>query len=549
MNTFLIIALSLIFICAAWIIRILLVRNKAEKTEKILLIFDTLRKIYKALLDVGILAPKEVAICFDHLNSLLEENKIVENFQNNFYLLQRESFNLDSLHLRFEIGFMSTDIFLEQLAKFEKRYFGKVLLPRFQSQEEFEINFAENELKEELEITFEDKEKEEAKPPTSPDEMYGLLGVDALSIHVGKYLVELADPEKGGQLVPDIGLLRQHMTLIYGYILPPVRIAENKDNELNEYKIVIRGNAVSTSTVYPTRYMILKSHWDKTFDKPPDEFVQGIEPTLKEKAYWLKTDYLNKLIEDKSWTWPYLTAVQAITYHLMETVIANIEQLFTKVDLCRVLDQVRSMNPALVDNLIPHVLNIGILRKVLINLIREKVSIKDIHYILENLEDLATETTNADLLSERLRVLLYRQISATNAIDNKKILAIKLDYDLEEKLIEFLQIVNHQAILVLPPEQAVSLVTKILDVSRDINSEYNRRPVVLTAKPSIRLPLARLIHGSENQTAVMGYAELSSDFRPEILNTIGLNDLTSNNLANEASSEEENQPEEIQRAS
>jgi flagellar biosynthesis protein FlhA len=391
--------------------------------------------------------------------------------------------------------------------------------------------------------------KEEAKPPTSPDQMYGLLGVDALSIHVGKDLVELADPEKGGRLIEDLGLLRQHMTLIYGYILPPVRITDNKDNEPNEYKIVIRGNAVSSSEVYPDRYIILKSHWDKTFDKPPTEFIEVLEPTLKEKAYWLKADYLNKLVEDKSWTEPCLTAVQAITYHLMETVIANIEQLFTKVDLCRVLDQVRSMNPALVDNLIPHVLNIGILRKVLINLIREKVSIKDIHYILENLEDLATETTNADLLSEKLRILLYRQISATNAIDNKKILAIKLDYDLEDKLTEFLQIVNHQAILVLPPEQALPLISKISGISRDINSEYNRRPVVLTATPSIRLPLARLIHGLDNQTAVMSYLELSSDFRPEILNTIGLNDLANNNFTNEASSEEENQTEQIQRSS
>ncbi len=361
--------------------------------------------------------------------------------------------------------------------------------------------------------------KEEAKPHTSPDEMYGLLGVDALSIYVGKDLIELADPEKGGQLVPDIGLLRQHITSTYGYILPPVRILDSKFNEPNEYNIVIRGNAVSRSTVYPDRYMILQSHWDKTFDKLPDEFIEGFEPVVKEKAYWLKTDYLNQLVEDKSWTRPYLTAVQAITYHLMETVSANIEELFTKADLLRVLDQVRETDSVLVDNVL-NVLSISTLRKVLINLIREKVSVKDINYILENLEDLATETTDADLLSEKLRILLYRQISATNAEKNKTILAIKLDSALEEKLIEFVQIVNHQAILVLPPEKAVSLVRKIVDISTDINSQYNRRPVVLMANSSIRLPLARLIHGSDNQTAIMTYAELSNDFRPEILNTV-----------------------------
>ena len=94
----------------------------------------------------------------------------------------------------------------------------------------------------------------------------------------------------------------------------------------------------------------------------------------------------------------------------------------------------------------------------------------------------------------------------------------------------------------------MALIRKILDVSKDINSQFNRRPVVLTATPSIRLPLARLIHGSDNQTAVMGYAELSNDFRPEILNTISLSDLVSNNFINQAL-ENTSQPEQIQRAS
>jgi type III secretory pathway component EscV len=623
MNTFLIVALSLIFICTAWIIRILLVRIEEEKTAKILCLLYNLRIAYRIAFEKKIISDKELLTLINEMNNINCKDILSKGFKDS--MVCEDSWKIDLICREFwsEMNDMEKyKLFFGKLAKFEKRYFSKVLLQGLENKEKEESKPSDEELKEKRqgEIYFlsfvgalsfscilniilllkglnhqvfyftllalilniallffvftmiytayfnkneksnpetnkpleseeefvldsiEDKPKEEVKPPTSPDQMYGLLGVDALSIHVGKDLIDLADPEKGGQLVPDIGLLRQHMTLIYGYILPPVRIADNRANGPYQYNIVVRGNTVSSSEVYPNRYMILKSHWDRTFDGPPPEFIEGIEPTLKEKAYWLKADYLNKLVEDKSWTEPYLTAVQAITYHLMETVIANIEDLFTKADLRRVLDQVRETDSVLVDNVL-NVLSISTLRKVLINLIREKVSIKDIHYILENLEDLATETTNADLLSEKLRILLARQISATNAIDNKKILAIKLDSDLEDKLTEFLQIVNHQAILVLPPEQAVSLVRKIVDISRDINSEYNRRPVVLTATPSVRLPLARLIHGSENQTAVMGYAELSSDFRPEVLNTVGLNDLVGNNFTNKASSEEEKQTE------
>ncbi len=391
-------------------------------------------------------------------------------------------------------------------------------------------------------------QQEQIKPPTSPDQMYGLLGVDALSLHVGANLIELADPASGGRLIEDIGLLRQHMTLIYGYILPPVRIADNRANGPYQYNIVVRGNTVSSSEVYPNRYMILKSHWDRTFDGPPPNAVNGIEPTLKEEAYWMQPDYLEGLVRERQWNWPYLTAVQAITYHLMETVIGNIEELFTKVDVRRVLDQVRNMDPALVDNLIPQVLSVSDLRHILINLISEKVSIKDINYILERLEDLAQKTRDPDLLSEKLRMSLARQISANNALENKTILTITLEPALEQKLEQVLYRIEDKAILVLPPDQSISLIRKILDISRDINSQFNRRPVVLTATPSIRLPLARLIHGSDNQTAVMAYAELSNDFRPEILNTVGLNDLVNNNFANQVM-EGINQPEQIQRAS
>jgi flagellar biosynthesis protein FlhA len=392
-------------------------------------------------------------------------------------------------------------------------------------------------------------QQEQIKPPTSPDQMYGLLGVDALSLHVGANLIELADPASGGRLIEDIGLLRQHMTLIYGYILPPVRIADNRANGPYQYNIVVRGNTVSSSEVYPNRYMILKSHWDRTFDGPPPNAVNGIEPTLKEEAYWLPPDYLESLVRERQWNWPYLTAVQGITYHLMETVIANIEELFTKVDVRRVLDQVRNMDPALVDNLIPQVLSVSDLRHILINLISEKVSVKDINYILERLEDLAQKTRDPDLLSEKLRMSLARQISATNALENKTILTITLEPALEQKLEQVLYGIEDKAILVLPPDQSIALIRKILDVSRDINSQFNRRPVVLTATPSIRLPLARLIHGSDNQTAVMGYAELSNDFRPEILNTISLSDLVSNNFINQQALENTSQPDQIQRAS
>jgi flagellar biosynthesis protein FlhA len=365
--------------------------------------------------------------------------------------------------------------------------------------------------------------QEQAKPPTSPEQMYGLLGVDALSVHVGSNLIELADPSVGGRLIEDVGSLRQHMTLTYGYILPPVRICDARMIGPYEYRIIVRGNTVASAEVYPQRYMILKSHWDKLFQSPPPNFLNGWEPNLKEPAYWLQPDYLEGLIKERKWNRPYLTPVQAVTYHLSETVILHIEELLTKVDVRKIIDQVRQIDPPLVDNLIPAVLNISDIRKILINLIKEKVSVRDIHYILERLEDYGLTVRDPDLLSEKVRMCLARQICSQYAAD-KTILAISLSPDLEMQMQDSLQRIEDKFILTLDPETSRSIVAKITDSINEVYLQLERKPVIV-CDPGVRLPLARLVHSFDSQVVVLSYAELSTDFKVEILNTIGSSDL------------------------
>ncbi|MDJ0624970.1 MAG: flagellar biosynthesis protein FlhA [Candidatus Caenarcaniphilales bacterium] len=365
--------------------------------------------------------------------------------------------------------------------------------------------------------------QEQTKPPTTPEQMYSLLGVDALSVHVGSNLIELADPASGGRLIEDIGSLRQHMTLTFGYILPPVRICDARLIGPYEYRIIVRGNTVSSSEVYPQRYLILKSHWDKLFNTPPPNALNAWEPNLKEAAYWVQPDYLEELIKDRKWNRPYLTPVQAITYHVSETVILHIEELFTKVDVRKIIDQVRQVDPPLVDNVTPNILQITDLRKILINLLKEKVSIRDIHYILERLEDFGQTIRDADLLSEKVRMCLARQICAQHAAD-KTILAIALSPEIEQQMEESLQRIEDKFVLTLDPEQARRVIGKIVDSVTEVYGQLERRPVIV-CNPGIRLPLARLIQNFDTQIVVMSYVELSTDFKVEILNTIDIGDI------------------------
>ncbi len=372
-------------------------------------------------------------------------------------------------------------------------------------------------------VNYEQQVQEQTKPPTSPEQMYNLLGVDALSIHVGSNLIELADPASGGRLIEEIGTLRQTLTLNLGYILPPVRICDARMIGPYEYRIIVRGNTVSSSEIYPQRYMILKSHWDKLFPTPPQNALNGWEPSLKEAAYWVQPEYLEELIRDRKWNRPYLTAVQALTYHLSETVVQHIDELLTKVDVRKILDQVRQIDPPLVDSVVPNTLSIGDLRKILINLIKEKVSIRDIHYILERLEDFGTSIRDADLLSEKIRMCLARQICAQHAPD-KRILAITLSPDIEQQMEESLQRIEDKFVLTLDPEQARRIIGRIIDSVMEVYNQFERRPIIV-CNPGIRLPLARLIDAFDSQIVVMSYVELSPDFKVEVLNTIDMNDL------------------------
>lgn len=367
---------------------------------------------------------------------------------------------------------------------------------------------------------IEEQIQEHSTPPRSPEEMYSLLGVDALGVHVGSNLIELADPASGGKLIEEIGLLRQNLTLTLGYILPPCRIADSRTIGPYQYQVLVRGSPVATGELYPGRYMVLKSHWDTIMGGPSPSGLNGWEPVQKVQAYWIKADQMDNLIKEGKWNRPYATPIQALTYHLVETVIKHIEELFTKVDVRRVIDQVREVDQPLIDNLIPGMLSIGDIRRILVNLLSEKVSIKDIHYIAERLEDLSMTSRDPDLLSEKLRMNLSRQICTQSAPD-KRIFAITLSPEIEEQMEESLQRVEDKFVLTMDPTVARTVMAKLLESITGATVRIGRKPILVT-NPAIRLPLARLIHSFESQITVMAYTELAPDFRVEVLNTIEL---------------------------
>lgn len=353
-------------------------------------------------------------------------------------------------------------------------------------------------------------------PRATPEMMYSLLEVDKLAVWVGSGLLDIADPARNGTLVPEIASLRHQLTLNLGYILPSVRIMDAPSLSPNEYRVVIRDTTVASAEVYADKMLILREDWDNIYSEPPPGSLPGWEPALQEAAYWVDPEYLEQI----DWDRPAAPAVRVITAHIAEVVRKNIDDLLEKADVRRVLDQVKQYDSQLIDNLVPGAISLGDLRRVFVNMLKERVSIRDIHYILERLEDLTVAIKDPDQLSEKLRVALGRQICLEFATPDRQLPAMAFHPSWETRLEQALQKVDNNMVLILEPKQIQNLVTMISNSSRRILEQVERRPILICG-PSLRLPLFRLIEQFDPHVHILSYAELSPDFNIQVMETIG----------------------------
>ena len=263
----------------------------------------------------------------------------------------------------------------------------------------------------------------------NPNKMYERLGVDVLSLQVGAGLLVIADPDQEGQLLAKIAALRQRVTDELGYILPNIRIMDSSALEANEYVISIRNNVVASGYVYPGKYMVIADQWDSVKKTIPEDAIVGVDPTYQTQAYWIG--------EADAKATKNVTAVDAtdvLVTHLQECVRKHVDEVMTKTDVLKLMELVRSQDPTLVNDLVPAIISTSDLRKIFVNLIREKVSIKDIIFVFERLCDYARFSKEPDILSERLRAALGRQICLSNVDREKVLYALTLSPEWEKTL-------------------------------------------------------------------------------------------------------------------
>ena len=256
----------------------------------------------------------------------------------------------------------------------------------------------------------------EMRDLTNTDKMYERLGTDVLCLSVGEGLMCIIDPDYSSSFLAKNIAIRQRLTDALGYIIPNIRIVDCTKLEENEYTISIRGTRVASGYVYPNKVMVKAKDWDETGKEIPENVTIGVAFD-NEQCYWVNE------VDAKGLN--YMLPEDVIIKHEENIYIQYVDKIMVNADVEKYLEIIKTTNPKLVETLLSR-LDIEDIRDVFVNLIRERVSIKDAPYIVERLSYHAREDKKPEYLSEQLRSDLALQICSQNIDEDKVIYATKL---------------------------------------------------------------------------------------------------------------------------
>src|SRR4051812_18026417 len=273
------------------------------------------------------------------------------------------------------------------------------------------------------------REPEPMTPAAEPgsERMEDLLQVDPLELEIGYRLIALAEPTRGGDLLDRIRAVRQSVARELGLIVPQVRIRDEMGLGPHEYRLKIRGAAVGQGIAYAGRLLAV----------PPAGLVtrpdgrDGIDPVTGQPAVWIHAD--GREVAELAGC-RVLDASAVVAGHFGEIVLGHADELMTREQVGRLLDRARATSPALVDEVVPGLLRAGELQRILQNLLRERVSIRDLETILETLAVHAGKTKDAGVLTEHVRAGLARRITEQYRGSDGRLRVVTLSRALDARL-------------------------------------------------------------------------------------------------------------------
>lgn len=350
-------------------------------------------------------------------------------------------------------------------------------------------------------------------PPEEKVEQY--LQVDPIEVEIGYGLISLVDEKQGGNLFQKISSTRKLIALDFGVLIPPVRVRDNLQLSPNEYIIKIKGNVISSYEIYPDRMLAMNPG-------AINETVNGLpttDPAFGLQSYWITIEEKEKA-EMLGFT--VVDCISVITTHLQEVLKRNFERILTRQDVKQLLENIKKEYAAVVDEINPDILNLGTIQKVLQNLLKENIPIKDFVQILEALIDYSKTTKNVDVLTEYVRHTIGETIANIYRDNNGIIHAAALSETLEGSITKSLQAQKDNIVtLGLHPTVLRELNVQLRVAVEKFNS-LGYPPILITSA-TIRPYFYRLINSSFPDWSILSYSELPANVELEFIGKIEVN--------------------------
>ncbi len=371
-------------------------------------------------------------------------------------------------------------------------------------------NQQEQAIKEEVE-----EEEVQADEVRRHENVNSLLHVDPIELEFGYGIIPLADVNQGGDLLDRVVMIRRQIALELGAVVPIIRLRDNIQLNPNQYIIKIKGIQVSEGEILFDHYMAMNPGY-------VEDEITGIptfEPAFHLEAMWI-TESQRERAESLGYT--VVDPPSIIATHLTEIIKKHLDELLNRQDVQNLIDNIKESNKTLVDELVPKLLGVGDIQKVLQNLLREGISIRDLITIFETLADYAATSRDTDILTEYVRQSLKRAISSKYFGDGDMTSVVTLDPKIEQMIMGSIKQTEQGAYISLDPA-VTKKILKSTEVEIQKLENKGQAPIIITS-PIVRMYFKKLTNDYFKDLIVISYNEIDSNIELKSVGVVTIDD-------------------------
>lgn len=341
----------------------------------------------------------------------------------------------------------------------------------------------------------------------SPESMYSKVRQEKLSIHLSEEALELVNPDSGGVLIAETVKIRQKLAEGLGYVIPKIIFEDDEELNAFEFSIRIRGLDVLKSSVYPNYLMFFEE--DLKLDKKQKGAIYSVDEITGKKIVWIEEKKTKDFWQNG------LKPAEFVARLLEQVVITNVDELLDYSDVNKYMEIVGEKNLFLVENIIPDFISVAEIRYILVSLLREEVSIKDIIYIFEKINDFSDEPSKEELLS-KLRLSLSKHISKKIANGDGLIQAFELTEKTYNKL--FSKVNSNDDIVRIESRKIEKITNSILKKSKQYNLDLNN--LIILTPIEVRHITFMVLSQFISNIKIIAKEEIANDYTLEVLDEV-----------------------------